>query len=117
MSETTGPVTDELKAAGRRAAELDRAHVFHSWSAQDALSPMTVLAAEGSAVWDGEGHRMLDFSSQMVNTNIGHQHPKVTAAIAAQAGRLATIAPHFAKIDRGFEWINVPPATLFWAWK
>jgi phospholipid N-methyltransferase len=27
------------------------------------------------------------------------------------------IKPHFNKIDRGFEWINVPPATLFWAWK
>ena len=27
------------------------------------------------------------------------------------------IAPHFDKIDRGFEWINVPPAQLFWAWK
>ena len=27
------------------------------------------------------------------------------------------IAPHFDRIDRGFEWINVPPATLFWAWK
>ena len=27
------------------------------------------------------------------------------------------IAPHFHSIDRGFEWINVPPATLFWAWK
>lgn len=27
------------------------------------------------------------------------------------------IAPHFERIDRGFEWRNVPPATLFWAWK
>ena len=27
------------------------------------------------------------------------------------------IAPHFERIDRGFEWINVPPATLFWAYK
>ncbi|HEV2747825.1 MAG TPA: methyltransferase [Allosphingosinicella sp.] len=27
------------------------------------------------------------------------------------------IAPHFDRIDKGFEWINVPPATLFWAWK
>lgn len=27
------------------------------------------------------------------------------------------IAPHFDRIDRGFEWINVPPAHLFWAWK
>ena len=27
------------------------------------------------------------------------------------------IAPHFERIDKGFEWLNVPPATLFWAWK
>ncbi len=27
------------------------------------------------------------------------------------------IAPHFERIERGFEWINVPPATLFWAWR
>nr|WP_245409592.1 methyltransferase domain-containing protein [Allosphingosinicella vermicomposti] len=27
------------------------------------------------------------------------------------------IAPHFERIDKGFEWWNVPPATLFWAWK
>lgn len=93
MSPTTGPVTEELKAAGRRAAELDRAHVFHSWSAQDTLNPMTVVAAEGSAVWDGEGHRMLDFSSQMVNTNIGHQHPAVVKAIQEQAAKICTIAP------------------------
>ena len=29
----------------------------------------------------------------------------------------AFIAPHFERIDKGFEWINIPPATLFWAWK
>jgi len=27
------------------------------------------------------------------------------------------IKPHFDRVDRGFEWINVPPATLFWAWR
>ena len=27
------------------------------------------------------------------------------------------IAPHFHRIDKGFEWRNIPPATLFWAWK
>jgi phospholipid N-methyltransferase len=27
------------------------------------------------------------------------------------------IAPHFERIDKGFEWVNIPPATLFWAWK
>src|SRR3954468_1978238 len=88
----TGVSTEAIEA-GRRAWELDRKHVFHSWQAQGPLKPMTVLKAEGSWVWDGEGNRLLDFSSQLVNTNIGHQHPKVVAAIQEQAGRLCTIAP------------------------
>ena len=80
---------------------MDRAHVFHSWSAQAGLKPLAIAAAEGSYFWDYDGHRYLDFSSQMVNTNIGHQHPKVTAAIAAQAAKLATIAPQHANEARG----------------
>lgn len=89
----SGQDLDTAIAEGQRAYELDRAHVFHSWSAQAQIKPMTVLAAEGSYVWDGEGNRLLDFSSQLVNTNIGHQHPKVVAAIAEQAAKLCTIAP------------------------
>ena len=54
---------------------------------------MVITAAEGSYVWDGEGKKQLDFSSQLVNTNIGHQHPEVVAAIAEQAAKLCTIAP------------------------
>ncbi len=56
---------------------------------------MVISAAEGSHVWDGEGNKYLDFSSQLVNTNIGHQHPAVVAAIAAQAAKLCTIAPSY----------------------
>ncbi|MDW5614849.1 aspartate aminotransferase family protein [Mycolicibacterium sp. D5.8-2] len=89
----TGEDIDAAIARGQRAYELDRKHVFHSWSAQAQINPMTVLAAQGSYVWDGEGNKLLDFSSQLVNTNIGHQHPKVVAAIAEQAATLCTIAP------------------------
>ena len=89
----TGDDLDTAIARGRRAYELDRKHVFHSWSAQAQINPMTILAAQGSYVWDGDGNRLLDFSSQLVNTNIGHQHPKVVAAIAEQAAKLCTIAP------------------------
>ncbi|MEW5808896.1 MAG: aspartate aminotransferase family protein [Actinomycetota bacterium] len=89
----TGEDLDTAIARGQRAYELDRQHVFHSWSAQAQINPMTVLAAQGSYVWDGEGNKLLDFSSQLVNTNIGHQHPKVVAAIADQAAKLCTIAP------------------------
>ncbi len=84
-----------------RAAELDRAHVFHSWSAQGALTPFVVAGGEGCQVWDHAGRRYLDFSSQLVNLNIGHQHPKVVAAIQEQAALLATVAPATANLTRG----------------
>src|SRR3984957_6565939 len=93
----------EFSADPARGAEvyaMDRAHVFHSWSAQGALTPLSVAAAEGSYFWDYDGNRYLDFSSQLVNTNIGHQHPVVTAAIAAQAAKLTTIAPQHANEAR-----------------
>ena len=48
------PVTagdDELALA------LDRAHVFHSWSAQAHLAPSVVAGGEGCTFWDGSGHR------------------------------------------------------------
>lgn len=83
-----------------RTYALDRRHVFHSWSAQAEITPMVITRAEGSYVWDGEGNRLLDFSSQLVNTNIGHQHPEVVEAIAAQARRLATVAPQYANDQR-----------------
>ncbi len=84
-----------LSEEAARAYELDRRHVFHSWSAQATLTPTVLTAAEGCYVWDGEGNRLLDFSSMMVNTNIGHQHPKVVAAIQQQAAELCTVAPSF----------------------
>ena len=83
------------------ALELDRAHVFHSWSAQAALQPLTIAGAAGCEVWDDSGHHLLDFSSQLVNTNIGHQHPDVVEAIVAQARLLTTVAPGHAHLARG----------------
>ncbi|GGC63302.1 aspartate aminotransferase family protein [Hoyosella rhizosphaerae] len=91
---------DEAKAVAARAYELDRKHVFHSWAAQGSFKPMVVTAAEGSYVWDGNGDKLLDFSSQLVNTNIGHQHPKVVQAIVEQAQRITTIAPHHVNDQR-----------------
>jgi taurine---2-oxoglutarate transaminase len=88
-------------ARGAEVVAMDRAHVFHSWAAQKSLQPLAIAGAEGCWFWDYDGRRYLDFSSQLVNTNIGHQHPRVTAAIAAQAARLATIAPQHANEARG----------------
>ena len=88
-------------AEGARVFDLDRSYVFHSWSAQKALKPMCVAGSKGSYFWDYDGNKYLDFASQLVNVNIGHQHPKVIAAIQDQAGKLATVAPQHANDKRG----------------
>lgn len=85
---------------GEEVRRQDRAHVFHSWSAQAEINPIPVAGGRGSYFWDYQGNRYLDFSSQLVNLNIGHQHPKLIAAIQEQAGNLATIAPPFANAAR-----------------
>ena len=93
---------NELNPAdGTLAYDLDRAHVFHSWNAQGSLKPFVVAGGAGSTVWNFEGEKFLDFSSQLVNTNIGHQHPAVINAIKAQADILATVAPATANLTRG----------------
>ncbi len=88
-------------ADGARALELDRQYVFHSWSAQATLNPFVIAGAAGSEVWTHDGERYLDLSSQLVNTNIGHSHPKVVEAIQQQAAELATVAPAHANLARG----------------
>jgi taurine--2-oxoglutarate transaminase len=80
--------------------DADDSHVFYPWSAQGAIRPMLIAGAEGSYLFDDAGRRYLDFSSQLVNTNIGHQHPKVVAGIKAQADRLCTISPLHANATR-----------------
>jgi taurine--2-oxoglutarate transaminase len=73
--------------------EREKASVFHSWSAQGSINPMMVKDAQGVYVTTEDGVTFLDFSSQLVNTNLGHQYPAVVRAIQEQAGTLATIAP------------------------
>lgn len=85
---------------GEEVRRKDRAHVFHSWSAQAEIDPMPVAGGKGAYFWDYAGNNYLDFSSQLVNLNIGHQHPKMIAAIQQQAETLATIAPPFANAAR-----------------
>lgn len=88
-------------ARGKEVFATDRAHVFHSWSAQSQISPLPVAGGEGSYFWDFDGNKYLDFSGQLVFTNIGFQHPKVVKAIQDQAGLLTTVAPQHANEARG----------------
>jgi taurine---2-oxoglutarate transaminase len=78
----------------------DAKYVLHSWSVRSAIDPIPVAGAEGRYFWDFDGKRYLDFASQLVNVSIGHQHPKVVAAIKEQAEQLCTIGPMMANEKR-----------------
>lgn len=101
-----------------RAAALvsdDRDLVFHSWSAQAARSAVPVAGAEGSWFWDHEGRRYLDGSSQLVNVNVGHQHPVLVEAVAEAARDLCTLGPahaHESKVGAARKILDHTPGDL-----
>ena len=75
---------------GRQIVEDAKRHVLYSWSVQNAIDPIAVAGAEGRHFWDYDGKRYLDFASQLVNVSIGHQYPKLVAAIKEQEDKLCT---------------------------
>jgi taurine---2-oxoglutarate transaminase len=85
---------------GRQVVADAKRYVLHSWSVQDAIAPIPVAGGEGRYFWDYDGKRYLDFASQLVNLSIGHQHPRVVAAIKEQAEKLCTIGPPMATEPR-----------------
>ncbi len=92
---------DDIAITNNDVRQLDRAYVFHSWSMQGNLNPLVIAGAQGCELWDYEGNSWLDFSSQLVNVNLGYQHPRVLAAMKAQIDELVTIAPATANLTRG----------------
>jgi taurine--2-oxoglutarate transaminase len=72
-----------------------------SWIAQGTWNPIPIVRAEGVYIYDANDKRYLDWSSQLVNVNIGHSHPHVVKAIQEQAAKLCYVDPSFATEPRG----------------
>lgn len=83
------------------AYENDRKYVLHSWSVQGTLKPPVITRGEGIYFWDQYNKKYMDFASQLVNLNIGFNHPKVVQAIKDQADKLCYVSPSFANDARG----------------
>lgn len=80
--------------------QRDHDHVLTSWSTQSANDPLVVAGGEGAWFWTADGTRYLDFQSQLVNTNLGHQHPRLVEAVKRQADTLCYVAPNMANDAR-----------------
>jgi taurine--2-oxoglutarate transaminase len=94
---------------------LNREYTIFSWAAQGALDPIPIDRSKGVYLWDPDGRRYLDFSSQLMNVNIGHSHPAVIQAIKDQAERLPYVAPSFAtqaRAELGRSLAEVTPGDL-----
>jgi taurine--2-oxoglutarate transaminase len=76
-------------------------HTLFSWSKQAGLNPISAERAEGVYLWDRDGKRYIDFSSQLMNVNIGHGDQRVTEAVAAQMRELSYVYPGMITKARG----------------
>ena len=94
-------IQNPMALTNQDVRQLDRDYIFHSWSIQGNLNPLVIAGAKGCELWDYEGKTYLDFSSQLVNVNVGYQHPQILAAMKAQIDELVTIAPATANLARG----------------
>lgn len=86
------------------AAEIvrkNKEYSLFSWSVQEDVNPIAMDHARGVYFWDTAGKRYIDFSSQLMNVNIGHGHPKVIEAIQKQAAELCFAYPGMATKARG----------------
>jgi len=94
-------MTEKQPLTSQTMVQTNREYTFFSWSVQSAVNPIPMTRAEGVYFWDADGKRYIDFSSQLMNLNIGHQHPRVVRAIQEQAGKLCYAHPSMATEPRG----------------
>ncbi len=96
-------------------SEITAKYTYGTWRAQKGWKPIHVTKAEGVYFWDEAGKRYLDFSSQLICSNLGHQNQAVIDAIAKQAQTLAFISPAHtvkARADLALELLTVMPKGL-----
>lgn len=93
----------------------NRAFTLASWTAQAAWHPISMARSEGVYFWDADGKRYLDWSSQLMNVNVGHGHPRVVKAIREQAENVTYAYPGIAtgpRADLGELLAEITPGSL-----
>jgi taurine---2-oxoglutarate transaminase len=76
-------------------------YTLFSWSKQKGIDPICVYRAEGVYLYDYDGKRYLDFSSGLMNVNIGHGDQRVTEAVVKQMQLVSYVTPSCATQVRG----------------
>jgi taurine--2-oxoglutarate transaminase len=90
-------------------------YTIFSWSKQSGLNPLNIKTAKGVWLYERSGKKILDFSSQLMNMNIGHGHPRVKEAVMRQMDEVSFVHPGMitkARGELGKKLAEITPGTL-----
>jgi len=68
-------------------------HTLFSWSKQKGIKPLSIDRAKGIYLYDQDGNKIIDFSSGLMNVNIGHGDQRVTNAVVNQMEKVSYVTP------------------------
>ncbi|MCK5671086.1 aminotransferase class III-fold pyridoxal phosphate-dependent enzyme, partial [Candidatus Bathyarchaeota archaeon] len=78
--------------------DMEKKYVYGTWRYESAWNPVIIESGEGCYLTDLDGKRYLDFSSQLMCSNLGHRNQAVIDAITEQANKLCYAAPGFGTV-------------------
>lgn len=96
-------MSDTLENKISRQEVIDNAldYTIMSWSKQKGIDPFAIERAEGVYLYDYSGQKIIDFSSGLMNSNIGYGDQRVTKAVMKQMQQVAFISPSCVSKVRG----------------
>lgn len=85
---------------GNEIKEMQKTYNLQSWSKQRGINPIPIEKADGIYMWDFDGNRYSDMSSQLVNLNVGHNCRPIIEAIKEQAEKYCYLSPSYGSEPR-----------------
>lgn len=86
--------------SGKEITEKQKKYNLQSWSKQANIQPLAIEKADGIYLWDYEGNRYADMSSELVNLNVGFGNKAIGDAIKAKVDQYCYVGPGYADISR-----------------
>ena len=94
-------MTTSLKSETKEIIEDCMEHTLFSWSKQKGINPIAIAHAKGVYIYDYDGKKYLDFSSGLMNVNIGHGDQRITEAVSRQMQEVSYVTPSCVTKARG----------------
>ncbi len=91
----------QIKSETEEIIRDNQDYTIFSWSKQKGTNPIAVKYGEGVYLYDYDGKKYIDFSSGLMNVNIGHGNQRVTEAVVKQMREVSYVTPSCVTKVRG----------------